>query len=207
MGKVVLKEIYHRVKNNLLVVSSLLEMQSNCFEDPEITKVFRNSQHRLHSMALIHEQLYKSKNLKQLNFGNYLDVLTKKLSDSYDTSEQGVKIIMDVEPISLSLETAHTCGLIVNELIANSLEHAFTGRKGGHIWLELKQFEGCGMILRIKDDGTGMPDNIDFFNSDSLGLKLVRILTRQLEGNLDIEKNQGTCFTIKFGELDYCDRI
>ena len=205
--EILLKEIYHRVKNNLLVVSSLLEMQSSCFEDPEITKVFRNSQHRLHSMALIHEQLYQSKNLKQLNFGNYLDALTKKLSESYDTSEEGVKIVMEVESISLNLETAHTCGLIVNELIANSLEHGFVGRKGGHIWLKLKQVESCGMILQIKDDGIGIPDSVDFFNSDSLGLKLVRILTRQLEGELSVETNQGTCFTIQFGELDYCDRI
>ncbi len=205
--EILLKEIYHRVKNNLLVVSSLLEMQSNCFDDPEITKVFRNSQHRLHSMALIHEQLYQSKNLKQLNFGNYLNVLTKKLSESYDTSEEGVEINMEVESINLSLETAHTCGLIVNELIANSLEHGFVGRKGGNIWLELKQAESCGLRLQIKDDGIGIPDNIDFFNSDSLGLKLVRILTRQLEGELSVEQNQGTCFTIQFGELDYCDRI
>ena len=109
--------------------------------------------------------------------------------------------------ISLNLETAHTCGLIVNELIANSLEHGFVGKKGGHIWLTLKQVESCGMILQIKDDGIGIPDNVDFFNSDSLGLKLVRILTRQLEGELSVETTQGTCFTTQFGELDYCDRI
>lgn len=205
--EILLKEIYHRVKNNLLVVSSLLEMQSNCFDDPEITKVFRNSQHRLHSMALIHEQLYQSKNLKQLNFAKYLHALTKKLSESYDTSAEGVEIIMEVESIDLNLETAHTCGLIVNELIANSLEHGFEGKPGGNIWLELKQVEGDGITLQIRDDGIGIPDDIDFFNSDSLGLKLVRILTRQLEGELNVKRDQGTCFTIQFSELDYCDRI
>ena len=205
--EVLLKEIYHRVKNNLLVVSSLLEIQSNSIEDPEIVKMFKNSQHRLNSMALVHEQLYQSKNLKELDFSVYLKALVEKIFYSYDTSEQGINFIVDVEEINLNIETAHSCGLIVNELIANALEHAFPNRKNGNIWLNLKQDKNSGIVLKVKDDGVGIPQNFDFRNTESLGLKLVCILTRQLEGEIKLDKSDGTCFEITFSELDYRDRI
>ena len=205
--EILLKEIYHRVKNNLLVVSSLLEMQSDAIEDPEIIKMFKNSQYRLHSMALVHEQLYQSKSLKELDFSVYLKALVEKISDSYDLSEQGIKFIVDVEKIDLNIETAHSCGLIVNELIANALEHAFPNRASGSIWLNLKQDNNYGVILKIKDNGVGVPENFDFYNSESLGLKLVRILTRQLEGEIKLDTSNGTCFKITFSELDYRDRL
>ncbi len=205
--EVLLKEIYHRVKNNLLVVSSLLEIQSNSIEDPEIIKMFKNSQHRIHSMALVHEQLYQSKNLKELDLSVYLQALLEKISYSYDTTEQGIDFIVDAETIHVNIETAHSCGLIVNELIANALEHAFPQQKHGNVWLSLKQDRNCGITLKVKDDGVGIPENFDFHNAESLGLKLVRILIRQLEGEIQLDKSDGTCFEITFLELDYGDRL
>jgi two-component sensor histidine kinase/DNA-binding NarL/FixJ family response regulator len=205
--EVLLKEIYHRVKNNLLVVSSLLEIQSGSIEDPEIVKMFKNSQHRIHSMALVHEQLYQSKNLKELDLSVYLQALVEKISYSYDTSLQGINFNIDTQPIYVNIETANSCGLIVNELIANALEHAFIKQESGNIWLNLLQEAKGQIILTIKDDGVGLPGNFDFDNTDSLGLKLVRILTRQLEGELELHQKEGTCFQITFAELDYRDRF
>ena len=204
--EVLLKEIYHRVKNNLLVVSSMLELQANCLEDPEIIKMFQHSQDRLHSMALVHEQLYRSQNLKELDLRKYIVALVDKLSGSYDLSEQGINFLLDTETIYVNIETAHSCGLIINELAANALEHAFRGRQKGNIWIDLHQDE-TQITLQVKDDGVGFPEDFDFINSDSLGLKLVRILTRQIEGEMKISSIHGTCFTITFAELDYRDRL
>ncbi|MGF1539412.1 MAG: response regulator [Pleurocapsa sp.] len=205
--EILLKEIYHRVKNNLLVVSSLLEIQSSSIEDPEIIKMFKNSQHRIHSMALVHEQLYQSKNLKELDFSVYLEALIEKLSYSYDTSQQGIKFNIDLEAINLNLETAHSCGLIINELVANALEHAFTEQQSGNIYLSLKQESDRHIVLKIKDDGVGVAPDFDFRSTESLGLKLVCILTKQLEGEIKLDTSEGTCFEITFDELDYCDRL
>ena len=208
--EVLLKEIYHRVKNNLLVVSSMLELQASCIEEPEIIRMFQNSQNRLHSMALVHEQLYRSQNLKELDLSKYIAVLAEKLADSYDITEQGINFLLDTELIYLNIETAHSCGLIINELIANALEHAFPNCKTGNIWVSLKRDnnnQDYPIVLQVKDDGVGIPEDFDFFNSDSLGLKLVRILTRQIEGEIEILTTNGTCFTITFSELDYRDRL
>ena len=205
--EILLKEIYHRVKNNLLVVSSMFELQANCVEDPEIATIFQHSQDRLHSMALVHEQLYRSQNLKELDLGQYIVALIDKLSGSYDISEQGINFLLDTDTIYVNIETAHSCGLIVNELAANALEHAFRDRQSGNIWLGLKREENSQIILQVKDDGVGFPKDFNFINADSLGLKLVRILTRQIEGELEILTTKGTCFTITFSELDYRDRL
>ncbi len=205
--EILLKEIYHRVKNNLLVVSSMFELQANCVEDPEIATIFQHSQDRLHSMALVHEQLYRSQNLTELDLGQYIVALIDKLSGSYDISEQGINFLLDTDTIYVNIETAHSCGLIINELAANALEHAFRDRQSGNIWLGLQRDENSQIILQVKDDGVGFPEDFDFINADSLGLKLVRILTRQIEGEMKISTNNGTCFTITFSELDYCDRL
>lgn len=208
--EILLKEIYHRVKNNLLVVSSMLELQTNCIEDPDMIRLFQNSQSRIHSMALVHEQLYRSKNLKELDLSVYIKALVDKLSNSYDITEEGINFSLDTEEIYLNIETAHSCGLIINELIANALEHAFPEGKTGNIWVSLtrdKNDENSQILLQIKDDGVGIPKDFDYFNSDSLGLKLVHILTRQIEGEIEIVTTKGTCFTITFSELDYRDRL
>ncbi len=205
--EVLLKEIYHRVKNNLLVVSSMLEIQTNCIEDPDIIRMFQHSQHRIHSMALVHEQLYRSQNLKELDLSKYIAALINKLSDSYDIGEQGINLLLNTETIHLNIETAHCCGLIINELIANALEHAFPKSKHGNVWISLQKDENMQIVLKVQDDGVGVPQDFDFRNTESLGLKLVCILTKQIEGKIELSTSDGTCFTITFSELDYCDRL
>ena len=205
--EVLLKEIYHRVKNNLLVVSSLLEIQSSSIEDPEIIKILKNSQDRIHSMALVHEQLYRSDNLKEIDLGLYIKALLEKISDSHVNLERGINLIVDTQEIHLNIETANSCGLIVNELITNALEHAFPHRRQGNIWLSLQREENGNLLLTIADDGVGISPEFDFYETESLGLRLVRILTRQLEGDLEFKSEGGTYFKITFNELNYRDRL
>lgn len=205
--EVLLKEIYHRVKNNLLVVSSLLEIQSSSIEDPELVKILTNSQDRIHSMALVHEQLYRSENLKEIDLGMYIKALLEKISAAHANLEQGINLNVDTQEIHLNIETANSCGLIVNELITNALEHAFRGRQQGNIWLSLQRHNNGEIILTVKDDGIGVPPDFDFYETESLGLRLVRILTRQLEGEIELNLDRGTCFKITFTELNYSDRL
>ena len=205
--ELLLKEIHHRVKNNLLVVSNLLDFQADYIEDRAIIKMFENSQHRIHSMALIHEQLYNSSDLKKLNLSDYLLALVDKLSDSYETYRKGIKFLTDIEQVYLNIETAHPCGLIINELIANALEHAFPDEQPGTIWLKLKKEEPKQITLTIADDGIGFPENLDFQETESLGLQLVCTLTEQLEGAIELVRTKGTSFTLSFSELDYYERV
>ncbi|MEL7010877.1 MAG: response regulator [Cyanobacteria bacterium J06648_1] len=205
--EILLKEIYHRVKNNLLVVSSILELQTNYIADPEIVKMLRNSQDRIHSMALVHEQLYRSDNLKEIDLNVYIKALLSKISDSHSNSEKEIALNINTESINLNIETAHSFGLIINELVTNALEHAFVERRQGNIWINLSRTNNAEIVLIIKDDGVGVPPDFDFNNSNSLGLKLVRILTRQIEGEIELDFTQGTSYKITFSELDYCDRL
>ncbi len=205
--EILLKEIHHRVKNNLLVVSSLLEFQTEYIEDPEIIKMFENSQNRIQSMALIHEKLYASHDLKTINFGQYIESLVEQLSATYDVYANNVTFSLDVQSLFINIETAHPCGLIVNELIANSLEHGFPDNKQGNVFVSLKSKKSNIITLQIKDDGVGFPEDLDFQETESLGLQLVSTLTEQLEGEIILDRTGGTCFTITFSELDYCDRV
>lgn len=205
--EVLLKEIYHRVKNNLLVVSSLLEIQCSSIEDPEMIRILQNSQERIYSMALVHEQLYRSDNLQQIDISLYIKALLDNISTSHINSEEKINLIVDAQEINLNIETVNSCGLIINELITNALEHAFTEQEQGNIWLNLKYNAEGEIELIIKDDGRGMPSDFDFDDAESLGLRLVKILTRQLEGKLELDLSQGTCFKITFAELDYSERL
>ncbi|VEP14374.1 Response regulator receiver sensor signal transduction histidine kinase [Hyella patelloides LEGE 07179] len=205
--EVLLKEIYHRVKNNLLVVASLLEMQASYIDEPEIIKMFKNSQERIYSMALVHEQLYRSDNLQEIDLSIYIKDLLAKISDSHVNQNKSINIEVNTESINLNIETAHSCGLIINELITNALEHAFVDREKGNVWINLLRTDNAEIILTIKDDGMGVPKDFDFNKTDSLGLRLVRILTRQLEGDIEVDFSQGTSFQLTFSELDYCERL
>lgn len=205
--EVLLKEIYHRVKNNLLVVSSLLEIQCSSIEDPEMIRILQNSQERIYSMALVHEQLYRSDNLQKIDISLYIKALLDNISTSHINSEEKINLIVDAQEINLNIETVNSCGLIINELITNALEHAFTEQEQGNIWLNLKYNAEGEIELIIKDDGRGMPSDFDFDDAESLGLRLVKILTRQLEGKLELDLSQGTCFKITFAELDYSERL
>ncbi len=204
--EVLLKEIHHRVKNNLFVVANLLEFQSDYFDDPKLIQALEDSKNRVYSMALIHEKLYQSSNLSRINFGEYLEQLVDHLLESYSGIDERIEFIPEIDPIFLNIETAHPCGLIVNELISNVFKHAFPNERIGKVWLKLNQtYEGL-VTLQIKDNGIGFPENIDFHNVDSLGMELICTLTTQLEGNIKLLRGDGTTFNLTFSELQYRQR-
>ncbi|HEY9691174.1 MAG TPA: GAF domain-containing protein [Oculatellaceae cyanobacterium] len=205
--EILLKEIHHRVKNNLLVVSSLLEFQAEYINNSAIIKVFEDSQHRIYSMALIHEKLYQSKNLEKINFGEYIQNLVYNLISSYNITEDRIQVEFDIDPVELNIETANPGGLIVNELVSNAFKHAFPDNRSGKMLLELHQDSSQKIILIIKDNGIGFPPDLDFRNTESLGLQLVCTLTEQLEGEISLTKEEGTAFKLTFTELQYKKRV
>jgi PAS domain S-box-containing protein len=195
--EVLLKEIHHRVKNNMQVISSMLRLQSNYIEDPKTLELFNESQNRVRSMALIHEQLYRSADLARIDFAGYVRALTGQLARSYESSAH-VTLQVEVEGIALGVDAGIPCGLIINELVSNAFKHAFRGRSSGTIWVRMRQ-QDDKYVLSVGDDGVGFPKEIDFRNTESLGLQLVTTLTDQLEGSIElVSEGQGTEFIITF---------
>ncbi len=201
--EVLLKEVHHRVKNNLQVISSMLSLQAQSVEDQSTLRVLKESQNRIRSMALIHERLYRSPDLAKVGFGVYVRDLATHLVRSYKSESGRVNLIVDADDISLDIDTAIPCGLIVNELICNSLKYAFPNGSEGEIRVEihsdrvdLSDHERLTMI--VSDDGVGLPKDLDLRNTGSLGLQLVNALTDQLEGSMEFCSNGGTEFKITF---------
>jgi PAS domain S-box-containing protein len=205
--EILLKEVHHRVKNNLVVVSSLLDWQADYLTDPAAIKIFEQSQYRIQSMALIHEKLYQSKNLAKIDLSEYLQTLAQQLAFSSNLDNERITIDFDLHPILLNIETATPCGLIVNELISNVFEHAFPNHETGQIWLKVKENAQNQVTITIQDNGVGFPADLDFQNTESLGLQLVCLLTKQLEGEITVSCNHGTTFKLIFSELRYQKRI
>ncbi|MEG3842559.1 PAS domain-containing protein [Microcoleus sp. herbarium14] len=205
--EIFLKEIHHRVKNNICVVASLLELQSNTVSDPQTAKMFEECQNRLYSMALIHEKLYRSTNRTQINFGEYLEDLVTNLFHSYNISDSRILLQVIAEPVSLNLETATPCGLIVNELVSNTLKHAFPDGTSGTVSVECYQRGDREIHLFVKDNGIGFPKNLDFRKTNSMGFQVVCTLTEQLEGTLELSRQIGTAFHLRFKELNYSKRF
>jgi len=197
-----LKEIHHRVKNNLQIISSLLRLQSPKIKDPLALKVFTESQNRMQVMALVHEQLYQSENLADINFPEYIKILVGNLFRSYGP-HPGVTFKVNIEEISLAIDTAIPCGLIVNELVSNSLKYAFPEGRTGWICIDLTASATDEYILSIRDNGVGIPAELDWTQTESLGLQLVRRLTNQLEGEISLDRSQGTEFRLIFGTLTH----
>jgi PAS domain S-box-containing protein len=196
--EMLLQEIHHRVKNNLQVISSLLSLQSRSVADAETLTVLRESQDRIRSMALIHEKLYRSENFACIDFAGYLQSLTSHLIHSYRSSMGVPRLQLDVADVSLSLETAVPCGLIVNELVSNALKHAFSDGNQGTIHITLSQDEDKRVSLIVADDGVGLPEGFDINKSDSLGLRLVTMLVGQVRGQLTTTKDHGAKFEVVF---------
>lgn len=193
-----LKEIHHRVKNNLQIISSLLRMQCRRGLDEGTLVLFQESQNRLQSMALIHEQLYQSPDLSQIDFGEYVRKLTDNLFRSYGVSQKTIGIKIETNNIKLALDIAIPCGLLINELVSNSLKYAFPDDNKGKINILLKSINETNIILTVSDTGIGIPDTLNWQNSNSLGLRIVHNLTRQLKGNIILKRNYGTTFDINF---------
>jgi PAS domain S-box-containing protein len=203
--EVLLREIHHRVKNNLQIISSMLNIQSNYIKDEEDLELLRESQSRIKSMAIIHEGLYKSNDFTHINFKDYIHSLMHYISVHYNLSPN-IQIFVDVKNIMLNIETAVPCGLIINELVTNSIKHAFPPGNDGKIKVSLSSKMGI-FSLRVSDNGIGFPTNIDFKNTKTLGFKLINVLTNQLDGNIELDTSNGTEFVINFKRIEYKKRL
>jgi PAS domain S-box-containing protein len=198
--EILLKEIHHRVKNNLQVISGLLDLQAHHISDPASREIYKESQNRVITMALIHEELYQSVNLSQVDFADYIRNLCENLMVSYGADLDRIKLEIKTEKTEMVADTAIPCGLIINELITNSLKHAFPGERSGTISLSFKQVRGKDYVLTISDDGIGIPKEVDIYSTSTLGMQLVTILVGQLGGTLKMKREHGTTFTFRFRE-------
>ncbi len=195
--EVLLKEIHHRVKNNLQIISSLLRLQSQYVTDERSLAMFQESQNRVKSMALIHEYLYQSRDMARINFSEYIGNLTSHLVRSYGVTDT-VRLKMNVDDSRLDIDTAIPCGLIITELVSNSLKHAFPDSQKGSIAVDFHTSDGKHFELAVKDDGVGIPVGTNLEPKGSLGLRLVNTLTQQLSGQIHVDRTQGTKFVITF---------
>ena len=193
---VLLKEVHHRVKNNLQIIASLLSLQSNQINDEETLALFANSEHRVRAMATIHERLYLSEDLAKIDFGGYIEALVEGLIGGYKTS-QDISLMTAVDDITLDLDQAIPCGLMINELVSNSLKYAFVDDRQGILEVRMSK-TADGYRMSVRDDGVGFPANIDFRKSPSLGLQLINTLTHQLGGSVDMKNDVGTEFSVEF---------
>jgi len=192
-----LKEIHHRVKNNLQVISSLLAMQSSYLQDEKSKEMLQNSIGRVRTMAMIHTQLYQSVDLARIDFANFIRDLVGRLRQSYVTAISPIEIHVDVTDVSLPIDTSIPCGLILNELVSNALKHAFPEGRGGEINISMATV-GNRFVLKVRDNGIGLPESVDFQNPRSLGLELVNLLVGQIDSTIDLHVEGGTTFTVTF---------
>lgn len=194
------KEIHHRVKNNLQVISSLLYLASENFKDQNVIEAFMDSRNRVRSMALIHEELYQSKDIANIDFTDYTKNLLEYLSRSYRIDNKDIALVSNIDNVFLGVDTAVPLGMIINELVSNSMKHAFQNGAQGRISVDLTSHNGT-LVLKVKDNGVGLPPEIDFRNTESLGLQLVTTLADQIDGTIELDVNEGTEFIIRFKEL------
>jgi len=200
-----LKEIHHRVKNNLQIVSSLLQLQSRYIEDEEVLDIFRETQNRVKSMALIHERLYRSDDLETIDFDEYTRNLVNHLVRTYRDASRHVEIRREVEDIKLDADTGIPCGLIITELVSNAMKYAFPEGRKGTITITLRRAGERAYVLSVSDDGVGLPEDFDLSSTESLGMQLISTLVDQLDGEVEIDGSQGTRFTITFWEQKHSD--
>ncbi len=195
--EMLIKEVYHRVKNNMSTISGLLSLQARYVKDPQAREAFQASQNRIHGMVLVHEQLYRSESLSTVNLGEYLQLLINNLRNTYHSKEKQVQIGLIVCDLEIESEKAIACGLLLNELVSNAFKHAFTDRVTGEILIKLTEEDGVCQ-LKVSDNGIGIISKETVMNSNSLGIKLVDHLVDQLRASLEIQNEQGTTFIINF---------
>jgi two-component sensor histidine kinase len=201
--EMLLKEVHHRVKNNLQTVSSLLRMQSRSIEDAQTLSQIRSSQNRVVCMAMVHEMLYQREDLSCIEYSTYVHQLGDYLVKSIKGPESNIRLKIDIPEIELGIDTAIPLGLLINEAVTNALKYGFEGRDSGEISISLEKEDKHEYILRIGDDGIGYPESMDYQTSKSLGLKLIHNLSRQLKGSVirDLSK-RGTNYIIRFQEVN-----
>lgn len=194
-----LQEIHHRVKNNMQVVSSLLSLQSEHVDDKKVKEALSESQSRVFAMSALHEALYESENLAEIDFERYLTTITTSLIQAYKVNPDLIKFNLHSDKVMLDMKTASPVGMAINELVSNALKHAFPDKRTGEIEVSIKQLENRDVLLIVKDDGVGIPESMDWRQTKSLGLRLVTNLVEgQLDGTIDLNRSNGTQFTIRF---------
>jgi PAS domain S-box-containing protein len=200
--EILLQEVHHRVKNNLQVISSLLDLQSQEIEDKGMLELFRESQNRVQSMAIVHEKLYQSKDFAKINFAEYAESLTSYLFKAYALNINNITLDLDIADVNLNIDTAIPCGLIINELVSNALKYAFPDNTQGTIRITLHSESNNHLNLTVQDNGVGLPINWDVKSVKSLGIQLVNILTKQLKGTIELDKSVGSKFIIRFAKIN-----
>lgn len=195
--EVLLKEVHHRVKNNLAVVSSLLSLQARNIEDDNIRKIFDESRSRIRSMALVHEDLYQSADLARVNFADYIRALARQLFIIYNIDPDRIQLQIDVENVTLGIDMAVPCGLLINELLTNSIKYAFPGDRSGEVHVGLYS-ENDKHVLSVSDNGVGLPQDLDWQETETLGLQLIKALSGQIRGDVELDCSAGTAFRITF---------
>ncbi|ERN41979.1 PAS domain S-box [Rubidibacter lacunae KORDI 51-2] len=196
--ELLLKEVHHRVKNNLQVISSIFSLQSQAIADPQALALLEDSQNRIGSMALIHEKLYQSARLANIDFSDYIRDLTEHLIASYNANPAWIETDTHIDDVRLTLDSAIPCGLLINELVSNALKHAFPDGRRGRIAIEFRTLEDGNLRLRVEDNGVGLPEGLDSNETNSLGLSLIASLAEQLRGRLQVTNTTGACFEVVF---------
>jgi two-component sensor histidine kinase len=207
--ELILRELHHRVKNNMQIISSLLSLQAKSLKDERDLEIFKSSQSRVKSMALIHEKLYDSPDFSHINLEDYIQSLVQELYDTYNIRAEKIHLKINIQDIKLNMETSIPLGLLINEIVSNSLKYAFPDNKNFEnpkLVIELKK-EKNDYILMIMDNGIGIHDNFDLEKSESLGMQLINNLTDQIDGELKLDTSHGTKITIKFGKQKYQKRV
>jgi PAS domain S-box-containing protein len=204
--EILLREIHHRVKNNMQIISSLFNLQTEHVKDEDARRMLKEGQLRIRSMALVHEKLYQSRDLAKIDFADYLRSLSDHLFQFFRIDAGRIRLETDLEHIHLDINSAVPCGLLVSELITNALKHAFPGDRKGVVGIRLHRREDGFVEIRVADDGVGFLEAVDFCKTESLGLQIVTLLANQLEGTIELDRENGTAFTISFRELQYKPR-
>jgi two-component sensor histidine kinase len=196
--EILLKEIHHRVKNNLQVISSLLDLQARAARDPGTARLLRESKDRVRSMSLIHEKLYMNGNTEGVRFAEYVKDLTARLCHSFSCAEATIGVELDVEDVTLDMDTSVPLGIIINELVTNALKYAHPDGGSGRVRISLRSGDGSMLTLSVRDDGVGFPADVDYRSPSTLGLRIVNTLASQLHGTLALEKGPGAAFSLSF---------
>ena len=205
--EILLDEIHHRVKNNLQIVSSLLGLNARKLEDEDLKAMVRDMRHRIQSLSLVHDKLYRSGNLAAVDIGDYFKTLIQQLVGSFALDSNLVKVKINIDQVYFSLDVAVPCALIVNELITNALKHAFPEGKKGEIRVSIKSTGSNSYFMEVGDNGIGLPEHVDPDDEDILGLRIVKVLASQLDAEMEIVRTAGTAFRFAFNERKQEDRI
>jgi len=205
--EILLREIHHRVKNNMQVMISLLNLQAQANPDPAVAALLKESQNRIRTMAIVHEKLYRSSDLSRIDFSDYIESLAVHLFQFYAADLRRIRLRRVTEAVSLDINSAIPCGLILNELISNALKYAFPGGRNGEILIEFGRRPDEQFALSVRDDGVGFPAGFDLNETKTLGLQIVKLLVGQIDGAIELRREGGTEFRIVFPELKFKPRV